>query len=101
MVHTLVPQGSANGALSATVIAPVCVAAGIPCATAMALIGVQAGTGFLFPIEGTWQYTFGTGHYSFTDCIKGNWPITVFGMLECVLLIPLLSMLYQAIGLIH
>ena len=100
MVHTLVPQGSANGALSATVIAPVCVAAGIPCATAMALIGVQAGTGFLFPIEGTWQYTFGTGHYTFTDCIKGNWPITVVGMLECIILIPLLSMLYSAVGLI-
>lgn len=66
----------------------------------LALIGVQAGTGFLFPIEGTWQYTFGTGHYSFSDCIKGNWPITVVGMLCCVILIPILMIFYQGIGLI-
>lgn len=100
LVHCLVPQGSANGALSATVIAPVLVGAGIPVAAAMALIGIQAGTGFLFPIEGTWQYTFGTGHYSFTDCIKGNWPITLVGMLCCVIVIPVLSMLYTGVGLI-
>lgn len=100
MVHCLVPQGSANGALSATVIAPILVGAGIPVSAAMALIGIQAGTGFLFPIEGTWQYTFGTGHYSFSDCIKGNWPITLFGMMLCVLLIPLLSMLFSGMGLI-
>lgn len=100
LVHCLVPQGSANGALSAAVIAPVLVGAGIPVAAAMALIGVQAGTGFLFPIEGTWQYTFGTGHYSFTDCIKGNWPITAVGMLCCIILIPVLSLLYSGIGLI-
>lgn len=60
----------------------------------------NAGTGFLFPIEGTWQYTFGTGHYSFTDCIKGNWPITAVGMLCCIILIPVLSLLYSGIGLI-
>lgn len=100
LVHCLVPQGSANGALSATVIAPVLVGAGIPVAAAMALIGIQAGTGFLFPIEGTWQYTFGTGHYSFTDCLKGNWPITVVGMLCCVIVIPVLSMVFAGIGLI-
>ena len=100
LVHCLVPQGSANGALSATVIAPVLVGAGVPVAAAMALVGIQAGTGFLFPIEGTWQYTFGTGHYSFTDCIKGNWPITLVGMLCCVIVIPLLSMVYAGIGLI-
>lgn len=100
LVHCLVPQGSANGALSATVIAPVLVGAGIPVAAAMALIGIQAGTGFLFPIEGTWQYTFGTGHYSFTDCIKGNWPITVVGMLCCVIVIPVLSIVFAGIGLI-
>lgn len=100
MVHTLVPQGSANGALSAAVIAPVCVAAGIPCAAAMFVIGIQAGTGFLFPIEGTWAYTFGTGHYSFGDCIKGNWPLTLAGMVMCVTLVPLLSIVYSAMGLI-
>lgn len=100
LVHCLVPQGSANGALSATVIAPVLVGAGIPVAAAMALIGIQAGTGFLFPIEGTWQYTFGTGHYSFTDCLKGNWPITAVGMLCCVIVIPVLSMVFAGIGLI-
>lgn len=100
LVHCLVPQGSANGALSAAVIAPVLVGAGIPVAAAMALIGVQAGTGFLFPIEGTWQYTFGTGHYSFSDCIKGNWPITAVGMLCCIILIPVLSMVYSGMGMI-
>lgn len=100
LVHCLVPQGSANGALSATVIAPVLVGAGVPVSAAMALIGIQAGTGFLFPIEGTWQYTFGTGHYSFTDCIKGNWPITLCGMLCCVILIPALAMVFGGIGLI-
>lgn len=100
LIHTLVPQGSANGALSATIIAPVLVAAGVPCAAAMVLIGIQAGTGFLFPIEGTWQYTFGTGHYSFGDCLKGNWSLTLFGMLLCVVLIPILSTLYSAIGLL-
>ncbi|WP_294144222.1 SLC13 family permease [uncultured Clostridium sp.] len=100
MVHTLVPQGSANGALSAAVIAPVCVAAGIPCAAAMFVIGIQAGTGFLFPIEGTWAYTFGTGHYSFGDCIRGNWPLTLAGMLMCVILVPLLAYVYTAIGFI-
>lgn len=100
LVHCLVPQGSANGALSATVIAPVLVGAGVPVSAAMALIGIQAGTGFLFPIEGTWQYTFGTGHYSFTDCIKGNWPITLCGMLCCVILIPVLAMVFGGVGLI-
>ncbi len=100
LVHCLVPQGSANGALSATVIAPVLVGAGVPVSAAMALIGIQAGTGFLFPIEGTWQYTFGTGHYSFGDCIKGNWPITLVGMLCCVILIPALAMVFGGIGLI-
>lgn len=100
MVHTLVPQGSANGALSAAVIAPACVAAGIPCPAVMMVIGIQAGTGFLFPIEGTWAYTFGTGHYSFGDCLKGNWPLTLAGMIMCVALIPLLSNLYSALGLI-
>ena len=100
LVHCLVPQGSANGALSATVIAPVLVGAGVPVSAAMALIGIQAGTGFLFPIEGTWQYTFGTGHYTFTDCIKGNWPITLCGMLCCVLLIPALAVVFGGIGLI-
>ena len=100
LVHCLVPQGSANGALSATVIAPVLVGAGVPVSAAMALIGIQAGTGFLFPIEGTWQYTFGTGHYSFSDYIKGNWPITLFGMGLCVILIPLLSMVFSSMGLI-
>ncbi|MBQ7795753.1 MAG: hypothetical protein IJ374_04235, partial [Lachnospiraceae bacterium] len=100
LVHCLVPQGSANGALSATVIAPVLVGAGVPVSAAMALIGIQAGTGFLFPIEGTWQYTFGTGHYSFTDCIKGNWPITLCGMLCCVILIPALAVVFGGIGLI-
>lgn len=100
LVHCLVPQGSANGALSATVIAPVLVGAGVPVSAAMALIGIQAGTGFLFPIEGTWQYTFGTGHYSFADCIRGNWPITLVGMLCCVIVIPLLSMVFAGMGLI-
>lgn len=100
LVHCLVPQGSANGALSATVIAPVLVGAGVPVAAAMALIGIQAGTGFLFPIEGTWQYTFGTGHYSFSDCIKGNWPITLVGMICCVAVIPLLSIVFSGMGLI-
>ena len=100
VVHCLVPQGSANGAMSATIIAPVLVAGGMPCSAAMTLIGIQAGTGFLFPIEGTWQYTFGTGHYSFGDCIQGNWPITVFGMGLCILLIPALARLYAGLGLI-
>lgn len=100
LVHCLVPQGSANGALSAAVIAPVLVGAGVPVSAAMALIGIQAGTGFLFPIEGTWQYTFGTGHFTFNDCLKGNWPITLCGMLCCVVLIPVLAMVYSGIGLI-
>lgn len=98
LVHCLVPQGSANGALSAAVIAPVIVGAGIPVATAMVLIGMQAGVNYLFPIEGTWQYTFGTGHYSFSDCIKSNWPLTLLGMILCVTLIPLLSILFLKIG---
>ena len=98
LVHCLVPQGSANGALSAAVIAPVIVGAGIPVATAMVLIGMQAGVNYLFPIEGTWQYTFGTGHYSFSDCIKSNWPVTLLGMILCVTLIPLLSLLFLNIG---
>lgn len=100
LVHCLVPQGSANGALSAAVIAPVLVGAGVPVSAAMALIGIQAGTGFLFPIEGTWQYTFGTGHFTFNDCLKGNWPITLCGMLCCVILIPVLAIVYGGIGLI-
>lgn len=101
LVHCLVPQGSANGALSATVIAPVLVGAGVPVSTAMIVIGLQAGVNYLFPIEGTWQYTFGTGHYSFADCIKSNWPITLLGMILGVTLVPLLSMLFLGIGLIQ
>lgn len=100
LVHCLVPQGSANGALSATVIAPVLVGAGVPVSTAMIVIGLQAGVNYIFPIEGTWQYTFGTGHFSFSDCIKSDWPITLLGMILGVTLVPLLSMLYLSIGLI-
>lgn len=100
IIHILVPQGSSNGALSATILGPVLVAAGLPVAAAFAIIGVQAGTGFLFPIEGTWQYTFGTGHYKFDDCLKGNWKLTVFGILLCVILIPVLSGVFSAMGLI-
>jgi sodium-dependent dicarboxylate transporter 2/3/5 len=100
LVHLLIPQGSANGALSAAIITPVCIAAGIPAATAFMLVGVQAGTGFLFPIEGVWSQTFGFGYYRFEDCLKGCWPIQLAGMVMCVTLIPLLSMLFSAIGLI-
>lgn len=100
LVHCLIPSGSANAVLSATVIGPVLVSAGLPVSAAIVLIGIQAGTGFLFPIEGTWQYTFGTGHYSFADCIKGNWPITLVGMLCCVLLIPFLALIYRFAGLV-
>lgn len=100
VVHLLVPQGSANGALSASVITPVCVAAGIPIAATAVLIGIQAGTGFLFPIEGTWQHTFGRGYYTFEDCIKSNWPITVAGLLMGMILVPLLSMLFATVGFI-
>lgn len=101
LVHCLVPAGSANSVLSASVIGPVLVSAGVPVSAAIVLIGIQAGTGFLFPIEGTWQYTFGTEHYSFSDCIKGNWMITVFGMITCIFLIPLLAVLYSHLGLIR
>ena len=100
LIHCFVPAGSANATLSVTVIAPVLVAAGIPAPAAIMIIGIQAGTGFLFPIEGTWQYTFGTEYYTFSDCIKGNWPITLVGMLCCVLVIPLLSFLYSVIGIL-
>jgi sodium-dependent dicarboxylate transporter 2/3/5 len=100
LVHLLIPQGSANGALSAAIIAPVCIAAGIPAATALMIVGVQAGTGFLFPIEGVWSQTFGYGHYRFEDCLKGCWPIQLTGMVMCITLIPLLSMLFSAMGLI-
>lgn len=100
LIHCLVPAGTANATLSATVIAPVLIAGGVPAPAAIMIIGIQAGTGFLFPIEGTWQYTFGTEHYSFSDCLRGNWPITVVGLLCCILLIPLLASLYTFLGLI-
>lgn len=100
LVHCLIPTGSANAALSTTIIGPVLVSAGVPVQAAIMLIGIQAGTGFLFPIEGTWQYTFGLEHYSFSDCIKSNWPITLLGMLLCTILIPLLALAYSSLGLI-
>ncbi|MGM9662380.1 MAG: SLC13 family permease [Oscillospiraceae bacterium] len=100
LIHCLVPAGTANATLSTTVIVPVLIAGGVPAPAAIMIIGIQAGTGFLFPIEGTWQYTFGTEHYTFSDCLRGNWPITVAGILCCILLIPLLSALYSLLGLI-
>ena len=100
LVHILVPQGSANGALSAAVIGPVLVGAGLPVATAMIVVGMQAGANYLFPIEGTWQYTFGTGHFSFSDCIKCNWPLTLCTMILGCTLVPLLSMLFLSMGII-
>lgn len=100
LINTIVPSGSANATLSATVICPVLIAAGMPVAAAVVLVGIQAGTEFLFPIEGTWQYTFGTEHYSFSDCFKGNWPIAIVGMLCCMVVVPLLALLYNFLGII-
>lgn len=100
LIHCFVPSGSANASLSAMVMSPILVEAGVPAAAAIMIIGIQSGTGFLFPIEGTWQYTFGTEHYTFSDCLKGNWPLTLAGMLCCILVIPLLAILYSAMGLL-
>lgn len=100
LVHCLVPQGSANGALSAAVIGPVLYGAGLPVAAAMFVVGLQAGVNYIFPIEGTWQYTFGTGHFSFSDAIKGNWKLTALTLIMGFTLVPLLSMVFSGMGLI-
>lgn len=94
LVNLFIPSGSANAALSAAVIGPILVGVGMPVPAAMVMIGVQAGTDFLFPLEGTWQYTFGTGHYSFSDCSKCNWPVALVGMLCSAVLISILAAAY-------
>lgn len=100
LVHCFIPAGSANTAFSVALITPILVNAGIPVSAAIVMVGLQTGTGFLLPIEGTWQYTFGLGYYSFADCIKGNWKITLIGMFCSMILIPLLSVLYLKTGLL-
>ncbi len=100
LVHLLIPAGSANGVLSASIIGPVGVAAGLPVASILMIVGVQAGAAFLFPIEGGWAQTFGYGYYKFDDCFKGLWPVTVCSLLLCIVVVSLLTLIYAPLGLI-
>lgn len=99
MIHVLVPSGSANASLSATIIAPIMVGAGIPVSAAMVLIGVQACTNFMFANESSWQYTFGYGHYTFGD-VLGHWPITISTFVVSIIMIPVLAMVCGGLGLV-
>ena len=97
ILHLLIPSGNACGVLAVTVLAPVMVAAGVPVSAAIVCIGIQTGTSFLFPIEGTWQYTFGHGYYSFSDCTKSSWMVAVAGILISAFVVPLCMMIYGGI----
>lgn len=81
ILHLLIPSGNACGVLSVTMMAPIMVGAGIPVSAAIACIGFQTGATYLFPIEGTWQYTFGYGHYKFDDCVRANWWLQIVAIL--------------------
>ena len=97
ILHLLIPSGNACGVLAVTVLAPVMVAAGVPVSAAIVCIGIQTGTSFLFPIEGTWQYTFGHGYYSFSDCTKSSWMVAVAGILISAFVVPLCMMIYGGV----
>ncbi len=92
VLHLLIPSGNACGVLSVTMMAPIMVSAGIPISAAIAVVGFQTGATYLFPLEGTWQYTFGYGHYRFDDCFKSNWWLQIVAILIGAL-IPYVIML--------
>lgn len=100
IVHILIPQASANGALSAMVIGPVAVSCGIPAAAILFIVGCQAGSSYLLPVDGVWGYTLGYGYYAFSDPMRKCWPMVVATSVLAFTVVPLLTMLYSAIGLV-
>lgn len=100
VVHLLVPSGSANAALSATIIGPVAVACGVPAAAILFVVGLQAGSSYLLPVDGIWGYTLGYGYYEFSDPLRKCWPIVVAAILFAIIIVPLLTTLYTGIGFI-
>ena len=100
VVHLLVPSGSANAALSAMIIGPVAVSCGIPAVSILFIIGMQAGCSYLLPVDGIWAYTLGYGYYDFSDPMKKLWPMVLVTIAFAVAIVPLLTGLYGAVGLI-
>jgi di/tricarboxylate transporter len=96
ILHMLIPSGNACGVLATTLLGPIMVRAGIPVSAAIVCIGIQTGTSFLFPIEGTWQYTFGSGYYKFDDVTKSSWMVAVVGLLCGFVITPLFAIIFRS-----
>ena len=94
IIHLMVPSGSGNAALSATLMFPVAVQSGISCCAVLLILAMQCGNNFLMPIEGIYTYTMAYDHYTFGDVVKAGWPITLFEFVLCVLLIPALAAVF-------
>ena len=100
VVHLLIPAASANASLSALVMGPVAVACGVPSAAILFIIGCQAGSSYILPVDGIWAYTLGYGYYEFSDPMRKLWPLVLFITLYAVTIVPLLTFIYSSAGLI-
>lgn len=94
IIHYLIPSGTASGALAASILGPIMVAAGIPVSAALICIGIQTSIMFILPIEGSCQHTFSRGYFTFDEFMKSTWPLAAFGLVMSCLFTPLIALIF-------
>ncbi len=94
VIHLVVPSGSGNAAVSATIMFPVAAAAGLNITAILIILAVQCGGNFVSCIEGIYSYTFCYDQYSYGDCWKGGILTQALTWILGCTLIPLLCTMF-------